>query len=77
MSEIFYVKFSNNALKNLKKVPLTIMHKLHSWIEARELEGLNEVRKLPSFHDEALKGKRKPPKALLCPWGENHSNSQN
>lgn len=56
--DIHDVVLSKNALKDLKKVPRPILDKLQSWIEAIELEGLREVRKLPGFHDEPLKGKR-------------------
>jgi proteic killer suppression protein len=57
--DIYSVTISKSALKELRKVPRPILDKIQSWIEAVELEGLREVRKLPGFHDEPLKGKRK------------------
>lgn len=44
--------------KVLSKIPGHIRTKLLSWAEAVEVEGLMNVRKLPGFHDEPLKGKR-------------------
>jgi len=57
--DIKTVNISKNALKDLKKVPRPILDKFQSWIEAIEIEGLREVRKLPGFHDEPLLGKKK------------------
>lgn len=62
--DIHDVVISKAAIKNLKKVPTQILDKLQSWIEAIELEGLREVRKLPGFHDEPLKGKRKGQRSI-------------
>ena len=56
--DIYNVTISKNALKDLRKVPKPILDKLQSWIEAIELEGLREIRKLSGFHDEPLRGKR-------------------
>lgn len=44
--------------KQLAKVPKHIRIKLLAWAKAVELEGIAEVRKLPGYHDEPLKGKR-------------------
>ncbi len=57
--DIYSVVFSKQALKNLEKVPLFILDKMQSWVEAIELEGLREVRKLRGFRVELLKGTRK------------------
>ena len=62
--DIFNVEISKNALKELEKVPRPILDKLQSWIEAVEIEGLREVRKLSAFHDEPLKGKRKGQRSI-------------
>mgnify|MGYP000689935046 CR=1 FL=1 len=62
--DINNVVISKNALKDLRKIPKAIIDKLQSWIEAIELEGLREVRKLPGFHDEPLKGKRKGQRSI-------------
>lgn len=62
--DIFTVEISKKALKDLEKVPRPILDKLQSWIEAIEIEGLREVRKLSGFHDEPLKGKRKGQRSI-------------
>lgn len=44
--------------KELRKIPSFIVIKLQSWAARVELYGLEEVRKIPGFHDEPLKGDR-------------------
>ena len=56
--DIYDVKLSTNAKKNLKKVPVHIAIKLQGWIDDVGHYGLTEVKKRVGFHDEALKGKR-------------------
>jgi len=53
------VDISDDAAKDLKKVPALIRQKLLFWVELVERSGLAEVRKIPGFHDEPLKGKMK------------------
>ena len=43
--------------KQLKKFPQFIL-KLLAWAKSVELKGLREVRKIPGYHDEPLKGHR-------------------
>lgn len=52
------VDVSKNAQKDLKKTPVSIKKKLFIWVAAVEERGLMEVRKIPGFHDESLKGER-------------------
>lgn len=52
------VDISDGAKKQLKKVPVYVAEKLAAWVQAVEKQGLDEVRKLPGYHDEPLKGKR-------------------
>ncbi|MGH1469309.1 MAG: hypothetical protein ACRBBP_10615 [Bdellovibrionales bacterium] len=40
------------------------MIKLLSWVEAVELKGLRQIRRLSGFHDEPLKGKRKGQRSI-------------
>ncbi len=42
----------------LLKMPLHIVRKLQAWIDDIENTGLNEVKKIPGYHDEPLKGNR-------------------
>lgn len=51
------VELSNDARKAISKAPQHIVTKLLSWIDLVEIEGLEEARKRPGFHDEPLKGK--------------------
>ena len=53
------VIISNRAKNDLKKVPSYIAVKLQAWIINTENQGLEDVRKIPGWHDEPLKGKRK------------------
>ena len=52
------VELSKHARKDLARVPSHIAIKLDYWIAAVEQEGLEQVRKVPGFHDEPLKGFR-------------------
>ncbi|QRN02953.1 type II toxin-antitoxin system mRNA interferase toxin, RelE/StbE family [Legionella sp. MW5194] len=52
------VIITKNARRDLQKVPAYIALKLAAWIEAVAHDGLMEVRKIPGFHDEPLKGNR-------------------
>ena len=53
---IFSVELSERAKKELRKVPTFIAVKLQDWIEDVEDRGLEEVRKIPGYHDEPCKG---------------------
>jgi proteic killer suppression protein len=64
MKDIFDVKLSVKASKDLKKVPLPITIKLAAWIEDVGQRGLSEVRKIPGYHDEPLRGKRKGQRSI-------------
>lgn len=64
MKDIFDVRLSAKANKNLKKVPLQIALKLTAWIEDVGHRGLTEARKIPGYHDEPLKGKRKGQRSI-------------
>jgi proteic killer suppression protein len=53
------VILSKNAEKQLQKTPAHIRSKLMYWTSQVDDYGIEEVRKIPGFHDEPLKGKRK------------------
>lgn len=46
------VKVAVGVLKKLHKIPLPIKKKLFTWVAAIEKRGINEVRKIPGYHDE-------------------------
>ena len=48
----------NKVEKQFKKLPHFILLKLLAWAKSVELKGLREVRKIPGYHDEPLKGNR-------------------
>lgn len=58
MHDIYTVKSSKQALKDLKKLPRHIALNLEAWVHAVELCGLQEVKKIRGYHDELLKGAR-------------------
>jgi toxin HigB-1 len=64
MTDIYDVRLSAKANRDLKKIPLPIALKLASWIEDVGHRGLAEVRKISGYHDEPLKGKRKGQRSI-------------
>lgn len=52
------VEIAKRAEKQLQKLPRHIVDNLTIWVAAVELDGLEEVRKVPGYHDEPLKGDR-------------------
>lgn len=59
-----YIELTKNAQKDLARVPGFIKDKLLLWIDAIERLGIQEVRKIPGFHDEPLKGERKGQRSI-------------
>lgn len=58
MKNIFEIRLSDNAVKDLQKTPIQINKKLMAWILAVSEFGLVEVSRAKGYHDEPLKGKR-------------------
>jgi len=58
MGNIYTVRLTKQAIKNLKKLPIHIVLKLQVWIDGVINDGLNEVRKISGYHDEPLQGDR-------------------
>lgn len=61
---IHQVELTPRAKKQIKRLPCRVVDKLLAWVEAVQLKGLEEVRKSPGFHDEALKGKRRGQRSI-------------
>ena len=55
---IHRVEISRRAAKQLRRLPRHIVNNLMIWVMAVEQDGLEEVRKVPGYHDEPLKGDR-------------------
>lgn len=64
MKDIFEVKLTRNAIKDLEKVPLYIAIKFQAWVDDIARRGLMEVRKIKGYHDEPLKGKRQGQRSI-------------
>ena len=52
------VRLSRRAQKDLMTVPSHVAIKLGAWVEDVFVRGLEEVRKVPGYHDEPLQGRR-------------------
>jgi toxin HigB-1 len=46
------VKLTDRAKKDLRAVPRQVLDKFQAWVQSVEAIGVEEVRKLPGFHDE-------------------------
>ena len=57
--DIFEVKLSERAKDELIQIPAHIVFKLQVWINGVKVNGLRNMRTVPSFHDEPLKGKKR------------------
>jgi proteic killer suppression protein len=64
MTDIRNVMLTTQARKDLRSVPRHVLNKLQAWIELVEMLGLREVRKVPGFHDEPLKGTRRGQRSI-------------
>jgi len=58
------VEITDWAAKQLARVPQQVQRKLAAWVGLVELDGVEQVRKMPGFHDEPLKGKRKGERSI-------------
>lgn len=58
------VLIEKEATNGLKKAPTSIQNKFYKWVDLVENIGLPTVRKIPGFHDEPLKGKRKGQRSI-------------
>jgi proteic killer suppression protein len=58
------VVLSRPAQKDLARVPAHVAQKLMLWAEAVRNDGLEEVRRIPGYHDEPLHGRRQGQRSL-------------
>ena len=58
------VAIAERARRQLRQAPGYIVDKLMAWIEAVEEDGLEATRRVPGFHDEPLKGKRRGQRSI-------------
>lgn len=50
--------------KSLRKLPDFVIDKLNAWVRSVQNYGIREVRKVPGYHDEPLKGQRKGQRSI-------------
>ena len=58
MVVIVEVEISKRAQKQLERIPIRIVKNLQFWVQSVIAVGLEEVRRIPGYHDEPLKGDR-------------------
>ncbi|MDF1756687.1 MAG: type II toxin-antitoxin system mRNA interferase toxin, RelE/StbE family [Legionellaceae bacterium] len=58
------ILLTKKSIRNLKMVPQHIADKFQVWVDLIESEGIEEARKIKSFHDEPLKGNRKGQRSI-------------
>jgi proteic killer suppression protein len=54
----------NKVHKQLRRLPEFVVDKLVAWAKSVELKGIREIRKIPGYHDEPLKGDRKGQRSI-------------
>ena len=52
------VVLAKSVTKGLRKLPQHVVDKLLDWVSTVEAQGLEQVRKIPGYHDEPLGGDR-------------------
>lgn len=55
--------------KSLPKLPQHVKDKLLAWVAGVKQYGLEEMRKVPSYHDEPLKGQRQGQRSIRLSKG--------
>lgn len=58
------VRITKKAAKALRKAPKHVVRKLKVWKDRVEVEGIEQVRKTPGYHDEPLQGQRKGQRSI-------------
>jgi proteic killer suppression protein len=58
------VEISRRAERDLRHVPKHVVMKLMGWVSAVEDQGLEEIRKIPGYHDEPLHGDREGQRSI-------------
>lgn len=58
------VELTRQAQKDLRKIPDFIADRFYKWVLDITEEGIRNVRKVPGWHDEPLKGDRKGQRSI-------------
>lgn len=63
------VEITRRAEKQARRLPVHVGEKLLHWVYLVREIGLEEVRKIPGFHDEALVGRRRGTRSIRLSRG--------
>jgi proteic killer suppression protein len=63
------VEITRRAEKQVRRLPLHVGEKLLHWVYLVTEIGLEEVRKIPGFHDEPLVGRRRGMRSIRLSRG--------
>lgn len=58
------VELTRQAQKDLRKIPDFIADRFYKWVLDITEQGIRNVRKVPGWHDEPLKGDRKGQRSI-------------
>ena len=58
------IEITKKAQKQIKKIPTHIRNRLKTWMFSIRVEGLQKTRRIKSYHDESLKGKRRGQRSI-------------
>lgn len=64
MEKKCYVSISRFAEKRIQRLPRYLQEALMIWVKTVETLGILQVRKVPGYHDEPLKGARKGQRSI-------------
>lgn len=62
--DIYHVVVTKRAQQELMRIPKYVVLKMQLWVDDIEHRGLREVRKIPGYHDEPLKGDRREQRSI-------------
>ena len=58
-----------SVIKELRRMPHFIVRKLNKWARDVEKFGIEEIRKIPGYHDEPLHGQRREQRSIRLSKG--------
>ena len=58
------VVIAERARRQLRRTPAYMVDKLMAWVDAVQEDGLIRARRVPGFHDEPLKGRRRGQRSI-------------
>ena len=58
------MELSKRVRRQLQRMPRHIVENMAAWVDDVETRGLEEVRKIPGYHDEPLRGDRQGQRSI-------------